>query len=659
MCGITGFWQDPGASSEELAAIARGMGHTLAHRGPDDAGVWVDAACGIALAHRRLSVLDLTPEGHQPMPSAAGRYVISFNGEIYNYRDVRSDLEAAHAAPTWRGHSDTEVLLAAIEHWGLAGALGHLTGMFAFALWDRGERQLYLVRDRIGEKPLYYGWANNVFAFGSELKALRALPHWQPAIDRAALALYTRFGCVPSPHSIYQGIRKLPPASLVTLSTQDVNARRCPEPQAYWSLHAAAERGTREPFAGDDAAATAQLDAVLRQAVSKQMVADVPLGAFLSGGVDSSTIVALMQAQSPRPVKTFSIGFHENAYNEAHFAAAVAKHLGTDHTELYVSAEQAMAVIPQLPVIYDEPFGDSSQIPTCLVSQLARRHVTVSLSGDGGDELFGGYNRYFWGRDIWRSTGWMPRSLRETLARGLAGVAPQSWDRLFTRCAPLLPRALRLPSPGDKLHKLARVLAVADPDALYAALVSHWTDTGLVRGAAGAPATNTAPPLGDVRARMMFLDATGYLPDDILVKVDRASMAVSLESRVPFLDHSVAEFAWRLPLAMKMRNNQGKWLLRQVLYRYVPRQLIERGKMGFSIPLDSWLRGPLRDWTEALLDPAALQRQGCFDPQPIRDKWREHLSGTRNWQHHLWVILMFQAWHQQHQAPVRAARTGA
>ncbi|TSA42044.1 MAG: asparagine synthase (glutamine-hydrolyzing) [Betaproteobacteria bacterium] len=654
MCGITGFWQNSGASPEELAAIARGMGNTLAHRGPDDAGVWVDSACGIALAHRRLSVVDLTPEGHQPMTSAAGRYVISFNGEIYNYRDVRGDLEAAHAAPTWRGHSDTEVLLAGIEHWGLAGALGRLTGMFAFALWDRHERQLHLVRDRLGEKPLYYGWANNVFAFGSELKALRALPHWQPAVDRTALALFTRFGCVPCPHSIYQGIRKLPPASLVTLSAQDVSARHCPEPQAYWSLRSAAERGAREPFAGDDTAATAQLDALLRRAVSRQMVADVPLGAFLSGGVDSSTIVALMQAQSPRPVKTFSIGFHENAYNEARFAAAVAKHLGTDHTELYVSAEQAMAVIPQLPVIYDEPFADSSQIPTYLVSQLARRHVTVSLSGDGGDELFGGYNRYFWGRDIWRGTGWMPQALRQMLARGLTGVAPQSWDRLFTRCAPLLPRALRLPSPGDKLHKLARVLAVADADALYAALISFWTDVNPVRGVASAPAMNAAPPFDDVRARMMFLDATGYLPDDILAKVDRASMAVSLESRVPFLDHSVVEFAWRLPLAMKMRNNQGKWLLRQVLYRYVPQQLIERGKMGFSIPLDSWLRGPLRDWAEALLDPAALQQQGYFDPEPIRNKWREHLSGTRNWQHHLWVILMFQAWHQQHLAPVRA-----
>lgn len=659
MCGIAGLWQNPGASSEDLAASARRMGNTLAHRGPDDAGVWIDAACGIALAHRRLSIVDLTPEGHQPMASASERHVISFNGEIYNYRDVRRELEAAHAAPVWRGHSDTEVLLAAIEYWGLASTLGRLTGMFAFALWDRHERQLHLVRDRLGEKPLYYGWADNVFAFGSELKALRAVPHWQPAIDRAALALYTRFGCVPCPHSIYQGIRKLPPASLVTMSASDVGARRCPEPHAYWSLRYAAERGTREPFSGDDATAMAQLDAVLRQAVSRQMVADVPLGAFLSGGVDSSTIVALMQAQSARPVKTFSIGFHEDQYNEARFAAAVAKHLGTDHTELYVSAAQAMAVIPQLPAIYDEPFGDSSQIPTYLVSQLARRHVTVSLSGDGGDELFGGYNRYFWGRNIWRGVGWMPQALRRLLARGLTGVAPQSWDQLFTRCAPLLPRALRVSAPGDKLHKLARVLAVTNPDALYAALVSFWADANPVRGVASAPALNAALPFDDVRARMMFLDATSYLPDDILVKVDRASMAVSLESRVPFLDHSVVEFAWRLPLAMKMRNNQGKWLLRQVLYRYVPRQLIERGKMGFGIPLDSWLRGPLRDWAEALLDPAALHRQGYFDPEPIRDKWREHLAGTRNWQHHLWVILMFQAWHERQLAPLYAERTGA
>jgi len=659
MCGIAGLWQSGGATGEELAAIARHMGDALAHRGPDDSGVWVDRDCGIALAHRRLSIVDLTPEGHQPMLSASGRYVISFNGEIYNYRDVRSELTTANAAPPWRGHSDTEVLLAAIDHWGLDSTLVRLVGMFAFALWDRQERELHLVRDRIGEKPLYYGWANRMFAFGSELKALRALPHWRPEIDRAALARYTQLGCVPAPHSIYQGIRKLPPASLVTITMQDLNARACPNPRAYWSLKRVAELGAREPFTGDDREAAAQLDAVLRQAVGRQMVADVPLGAFLSGGVDSSTVVALMQAQSARPVKTFSIGFPEAAYDEAPYAAAVAHHLGTDHTELYVSPEQAMGVIPRLPEIYDEPFGDSSQIPTFLVSQLARRHVTVSLSGDGGDELFGGYNRYFWGRDIWRSTGWMPKALRRALARGLTCIAPQSWDMLFARCAPLLPRAFRVPSPGDKLQKLARVLAVADPYALYAALVSHWQDNGLVRGADAMPVAHATPSFSDVRARMMYRDAMEYLPDDILAKVDRASMAVSLESRVPFLDHSVAEFAWRLPLAMKMRNNQGKWLLRQVLYRYVPRALIERSKMGFSIPLDTWLRGPLRDWAEALLDEAALEQQGYFDPQPIRTKWREHLSGTRNWQHPLWVILMFQAWLEKHSAPAAAARTVA
>ena len=654
MCGIAGFWRSNGADRAELAAIARGMGDALAHRGPDDAGEWVDADCGIALAHRRLSIVDLTAEGHQPMASPTGRYVISFNGEIYNYRDVRSELTAANAAPNWRGHSDTEVLLAAIEHWGLAGALGHLSGMYAFALWDRRERQLHLVRDRIGEKPLYYGWVNGVFAFGSELKALRALPHWQPAIDRAALARYTQLSCVPAPQSIYKGICKLPPATFITLSMQDVNARAYPEPQAYWSLRRIAEFGAREPFNGDDSAATAELDAVLRQAVGQQMVSDVPLGAFLSGGVDSSTVVALMQAQSARPVKTFSIGFHESAYDEAPYAAAVARHLHTDHTELYVSAEQAMAVIPQLPKIFDEPFGDSSQIPTYLVSQLARRHVTVSLSGDGGDELFGGYNRYFWGRNIWRSTGWMPQTLRSMLVHGLTCVAPQSWDRTFVRLAPLLPRAARAASPGDKLHKLARVLAAADPGALYSALVSLWPDGGLVRGADGTSPAHAAPHFGDVRASMMYLDAMEYLPDDILTKVDRASMSVSLESRAPLLDHAVAEFAWRLPLSMKMRNDHGKWLLRQVLYRYVPQALIERPKMGFSIPLDAWLRGPLRDWAEALLDEETLKRQGYFDPRPIREKWREHLSGTRNWQHPLWVILMFQAWLEKE----RTAGTG-
>jgi asparagine synthase (glutamine-hydrolysing) len=577
------------------------------------------------------------------MLSASERFAISFNGEIYNYPDIRAELEAAGAAPAWRGHSDTEVLLAAIEHWGLEQALAHLIGMFALALWDRRERVLHLARDRMGEKPLYYGYANDAFAFASELKALRPLPNWTPTIDRNALAQYVRFGCVPAPRSIYEGIFKLPSASFVTVTMREIERRRCPEPQPYWSLKHAAGLGARNPFTGDDAAATAELDAVLQQAIGRQMVADVPLGAFLSGGIDSSTVVALMQAQSTRPVRTFSIGFHEAAYDEAGYAAAVAKHLNTDHTELYVSPEQAMDVIPRLPEIYDEPFADSSQIPTFLVSQLARRHVTVSLSGDGGDELFGGYTRYQLGRDIDR----IPRPLRRALAGGLRGVAPESWNRWFARCSPLLPRAARVDAPGDKLHKLARLLAAPNTDTLYSTIVSLWRERGVVPGADEMPALADTPGLDDVSQRMMFLDAIGYLPDDILTKVDRASMAVSLESRVPLLDHTVVEFAWRLPLAMKLRNRQGKWLLRQVLFRYVPPALIERGKMGFSIPLESWLRGPLRDWAESLLDEAMLRQQGWFDPGPIREKWREHLSGTRNWQHALWVILMFQAWLRQ------------
>lgn len=643
MCGIAGLWQTRGADEPALTALARRMADALAQRGPDDSGVWGDAACGLALGHRRLSVVDLSAEGHQPMPSASQRYVVSFNGEIYNYRDLRAELESVGAAPAWRGHSDTEVLLAAVEHWGLEDAVGRLTGMFAFALWDRHERRLHLARDRMGEKPLYYGWTGDIFAFGSELKALRALPHWQPEIDRAALAHYTRLGCVPSPYSIYRDILKLPPAAVVTLSARDVEVRRCPEPRAYWSLREVAESGVRQRFNLAGPAAADALDAVLRGAVARQMVADVPLGAFLSGGIDSSTVVALMQAQSARPVKTFSIGFHDAQYDEAPFAAAVARHLGSDHTELYVDAEQAMAVIPRLSDIYDEPFADSSQIPTFLVAQLARQHVTVSLSGDGGDELFAGYRRYLLGRKILR-VPWPVRNLVSTVMQGLP--APW-WDRWIARSAPLLPAAMHPTSAGDKVHKLGHLLAQADADTLYDAFVGLMPERDLVLGAEPLDGLRASAHLEDVSERMMFRDAVGYLPDDILVKVDRASMAVGLETRVPLLDPDVVAFAWSLPLSMKLRDGQGKWLLRQVLYRYVPRELIERRKMGFSAPLDAWLRGPLRDWAESLLDAGLLRRQGWFNSPPIRQKWQEHLSGTRNWQHVLWAVLMFQAWLQR------------
>lgn len=657
MCGLSGFFMSAGLAAN-ADSVARRMADAITHRGPDDAGVWIDEAAGIALAHRRLSILDLSPAGHQPMASSSGRYVIAFNGEIYNHLDLRAELakvgsdetprsqSPGGAARFWRGHSDTETLLAAFEAWGIEATLKKCVGMFALALWDRETRSLTLARDRLGEKPLYYGWQGEAFLFGSELKALRAHPAFRGEIDRDALALYLRHNYVPAPYSIYRGIAKLPPGSWLTLAA-DAPVGASPAPSFYWRARDAAEAGVRSDL--DDASAVNALDALLRHAIGGQMVADVPLGAFLSGGVDSSAVVALMQAQSQRPVQTFTIGFHETGYNEAEHAHAVAAHLGTEHTELYVTAEQAMAVIPRLPSLYDEPFADSSQIPTFLVSELARRHVTVSLSGDGGDELFGGYNRYLWASRIWRSLGWAPRPLRAALAGVLTTLPPAAWNGVFSGLSVFLPQHWRYANPGDKLHKLAGILAVRSPEEIYLALVSHWQQPTSVVIGATEPATVLTDPaqwadVPDFESRMMYLDQMTYLPGDILTKVDRAAMGVSLETRVPLIDHRVVEFAWQLPLSMKIRDGQTKWLLRQVLYRHVPRELIERPKMGFGIPLDAWLRGPLRDWAEALLDESRLRQEGYFHPGPIRQKWTEHLSGQRNWAYHLWNVLMFQAW---------------
>ncbi|MBD2577195.1 asparagine synthase (glutamine-hydrolyzing) [Oscillatoria sp. FACHB-1406] len=644
MCGLTGYWSQAG-NLENLEAIACKMSNTIIHRGPDSKGTWVDPTTGIALGHRRLAIVDLSPEGHQPMHSANDRYILVFNGEIYNFRDLQQQLLAF--GHSFRGHSDTEVMLAAFCQWGIEPAVQKFVGMFAFALWDRQERVLHLGRDRLGEKPLYYGWMGDTFLFGSELKALKAHPHWQGKIDRDVLTLLLRHNYIPAPYSIYQNIYKLPPGTLLTLPTANPSAR--PTPKPYWSMQSVVESGRDNPFQGSEREAVAQLDSLLRDAISQQIVADVPLGAFLSGGVDSSTVVALMQAQSSRPVKTFTIGFHEAAYNEANDAKVVARHLGTDHTELYVTPEEALAVIPKLPALYDEPFSDSSQIPTFLVSQLARQHVTVSLSGDGGDELFGGYNRYFLANRIWKQVGWLPQNLKSTIARGLTLRSPEAWNKTFEQLAPILPKSLRQRLPGDKLHKLAAVLAVDSPEALYTNLVSHWSNpAALVLGASEPPTALTDSThwanLPDFTQQMMYLDAVTYLPGDILTKVDRAAMGVSLETRVPFLDHRVVEFTSTLPLALKIRQSQSKWLLRQVLYQYVPPKLIERPKMGFGIPLDRWLRNELRDWAEDLLSEQRLEQEGFFNPQPIRQKWQEHLSGTRNWQYHLWDVLMFQSW---------------
>ena len=640
MCGIAGLLN---RRETDLRALVSGMIASIRYRGPDDRGVWCDPTFGFALGHARLAILDLSSNGHQPMSSSSGRFILAHNGEIYNHADLRSELEANGAK--FRGHSDTEVMLAAFEAWGLEKSVRRFVGMFAFALWDRVERQLILVRDRLGEKPLYYGWCGETFLFGSELKALSSHPSWCGAINRGVLASYLRYGYVPVPHSIYQGICKLLPGTWLTVSADDLPGHM-PLPVTYWSARESAMQEPRANFS--DAVAVDALDSLLRQAVGRQMISDVPLGAFLSGGIDSSTVVALMQCQSSRPVRTFSIGFSDSDYDEARYAKLVAAHLGTNHTELYLSAKESLDVIPRLPEIYDEPFGDSSQIPTHLVAALARKHVTVALSGDGGDELFGGYNRYFWGRSIWNRIGPVPQGVRRGAGRMMAALSPRAWDRIGR----ILPSCLRQPTLGDRIHKLASVLDAKDTAELYRRLVSRNWDPGALIADVGetpiwADAEAAAFNRSDFTERMMFHDLVGYLTDDILAKVDRATMAVSLETRVPLLDHHLVEFAWHLPLSMKIRNGQGKWLLRQVLNRYVPRDLIDRPKQGFGIPLDTWLRGPLREWAEELLDEHRLRREGYLLSAPIRAKWTEHLSGRRNWQYWLWNVLMFQAWRER------------
>ncbi len=641
MCGIVGFLGTSGGEEAVLATLARKMSACLNHRGPDDSGVWVDERVGLGLGHRRLSILDLSPMGHQPMASGCGRYIITFNGEVYNYLEIRDEIEASGGGQ-WRGRSDTEVILAAIARWGVGPTLQRMTGMFALAVWDRAERILHIARDRLGEKPLYYGWLNGSLVFASELKALRAHPHWKGDVDRDALVLFLRHGYVPTPFSIYSGIRKLRPGTFLSVRPDGSSKE-----SQYWSARDVAEQGVAEPFEGSEGEARDALERLLSRAVSRQMVADVPLGAFLSGGIDSSTIVALMQAQSTRPVQTFTIGFRETGHNEAEHAKAVARHLGTDHTELYVTAAEAMNVIPRLPELYDEPFSDPSQIPTFLVAQLARRKVTVSLSGDGGDELFAGYNRHFIGRSLWSRVGWLPRSARGLVAGAITAVSPGHWNRALGAVMARAPGRLRYPNPGEKLHKLALVLGARDPDEVYLGLTSHWKrPESVVLGERSTAMANGHQPaaLTDFTERMMYLDLIGYLPDDILVKVDRAAMGVSLETRVPMLDHQVVEFAWRLPLDLKIRGGQGKWLLRQLLYKFVPRELIDRPKTGFDVPIGDWLRGPLRSWAEPLLAEARLRHEGFFDPGQVRARWMEHLSGRRDWQQPLWNVLMFQAW---------------
>jgi asparagine synthase (glutamine-hydrolysing) len=657
MCGIAGFID---RSAQEPDELCRRMARALAHRGPDDQGVWTDRECGVALGHQRLAILDLSPAGHQPMRSRRDRFVIAFNGEIYNHLSIRRELEGAQLAPPWLGHSDTETLLAAIEAWVLRGALERCVGMFAFALWDRKERRLSLARDRCGEKPLYYGRQGTAFLFASELKALYLHPAFHRQLSGGALALYLRHNYVPEPYCIYDDIHKLAAGTYVEIDAHG-NAG---DVTAYWSALAAIEASQAAPFRGEPAAAAEELERILGDAIAGQMVADVPLGAFLSGGVDSSLIVALMQARSARPVRTFTIGFAEAAYDESRYARAVAAHLGTEHTELIVSPAQALAVIPRLPAMYDEPFADSSQIPTALICQLARTHVTVCLSGDAGDEVFGGYTRYVLAGRIWSTIGHIPKPLRRMAERLVRTLSPDDWDRRFQAVAPLLPRHWRQARLGDRLHKAGDLLTADTRAEVYRALVSHWSRPGSICAGAEEPRSRLMELMDNCRLRhfeeaMMFWDLMTYLPGDILVKVDRAAMAVSLETRVPMLDHRVIEFAWRLPLDMRLRNRQGKWLLRQLLYRHVPRELIDRPKMGFGVPIDAWLRGPLRDWAETLLSEARLRSEGIFDPLPVRQRWREHVEGKRNWAYLLWDVLMFQAWHETQMPDGRRAPPAA
>ncbi len=636
MCGLAGFVTYRPGDPDDLSRTGLAMAEALAHRGPDKGAVWTDDAAGAVLAHRRLATIDLTPAGEQPMVSACGRWVIVYNGEIYNAAEVARDLPGI----SWRGHSDTEALLEACAAWGVRAALPRFIGMFAFALWDRRDRRLTLVRDRLGIKPLYYGRQNGLFLYGSELKALRAHPGFRSAIDPAAVDRFLQFAYIPDALSIYRGIAKLQPGHLLEV-TADGETLSC-----WWDLLSHAVAGQAAPDRRPEAELTEDLDRLLRDAVARRMVADVPLGAFLSGGIDSSTVVALMQAQSDRPVKTFSIGFREGAFNEADHARAVARHLRTDHTELIVSPSQARDVIPRLADMFDEPFADSSQIPTFLVSELARRHVTVSLSGDGGDEVFAGYTRYLGIETLWRKLGHVPALPRRCAAALLHAPPPAVWDALFSP----VPARFKPSHFGDKIHKGADLIGFDDPDGMYRRVVSQWPGDRLPSASPAATyraawdRTDLADRLPDIVSRLRYRDLMSYLPEDILTKVDRASMAVSLEARVPLLDHRVVEFSWTLPRDHLIRKRTGKYLLCRVLDRYVPRDLIDRPKMGFSVPIGIWLRGPLREWGEDLLSAASLRQTGLLDPAPIRAAWTEHQSGTRNWQHRLWCALMLQAW---------------
>lgn len=636
MCGIVGFWDTScNTQLEQFTASLTKMRDTLTHRGPDGAGLWVDVKQGIGLGHRRLAILDLSEHGEQPMFSASGRYALIFNGEIYNHLEIKQKLEAANLAHTWRGHSDTEIILAAFEAYGIEESLTQFVGMFAIALWDRQQNLLYLIRDRLGEKPLYYGWLGKHLVFGSELKSLKAHFAWQQAINAEAVNLLMQYTYIPAPYSIYEDIYKVMPGHMLVINQQQ-DVRDI----AYWQLKNVINQEYPTPSVDN---AISELERILKRSTGQQMLADVPVGAFLSGGIDSSTIAALMQAQSSRPIKTFTIGFDDPAYNEAEQAKLIAKHLGTEHTELYLNAEQTHKIIPQLADFYDEPFADSSQLPTYIVAKLTREHVTVSLSGDGGDELFGGYTRYLWTTQLWKRLAFLPYSIRSIIASLAHKLPVHRWDQIFALINKFLPKHLQQRHAGEKMHKAAHLCKSKNLLDAYKQLLTQWDVNAKA---------NLLPDLShdlqgkDFVSNMMYMDTMRYLPDDIMVKVDRAAMAVSLETRMPFLDHRVVEYAWSLPFDFKVRDAQNKWILRQVLNKYVPPQLYDRPKMGFGVPIHQWIRGPLQTWADDLLSKTMLNKHNLLDQKLLQNKWQEHKSGAGNWQHHLWIVLIFQSWYE-------------
>ncbi len=646
MCGITGFYSK--TSSTFNNAILK-MNSAISHRGPDSNNTWQDKNSGVVFGHQRLSILDLSMAGNQPMKSNSERFIITYNGEIYNHHEIRQDLKKIGKNIKWKSNTDTETLLEALEIWGVEKTLQKIVGMFAFGLWDKKNHTLYLIRDRMGEKPIYFGWQgegdNKVFLFGSELKALKAHPEFNRKINRDAITLQFRHNYIPDPYSIYKDIYKLQPGHYLKLSEKDLTKGILPSPVMYWSLIKNVIYGNSNQISLDEENIKNDFEKLLKLSVKQKMISDVPLGAFLSGGIDSSTIVALMQSQSNYPIKTFTIGFKEDDFNEANYSKKIAKHLGTDHTELYFSSKEALEVIPKLPSIYDEPFSDNSQIPSFILSQLTKQHVKVALSGDGGDELFCGYNRYISINNWSKKFDLFPKSLRKILSYTARTISPYNWDKILK----LLPVLNQNTNFEQKINKGTRALEANNLPDLYNIIFSNWQNPTDVVINSREPGTllskfKTELPMLNNYEKMMVLDLITYLPSNILVKVDRASMASSLEARVPLLDHKLVEYAWKIPHTLKMRNGKGKWILRQILNNYVPKNLTERPKMGFGIPIGNWLRGPLRDWAENLLSEKRLTQDGYLNTKLIRYKWKAHLSKKNNWQYDLWNVLMFQAW---------------